>query len=82
MAMTTSAHPARTGSAAALARTAGALPSGRWDSITVEGSTATTARPDGSYDPVPAPTLRMRSAAPRRADTTASQRGSARRCAV
>jgi len=48
MASTMSAQPDRTGSAEALARTAGAAPAGRWLTITVEGSTATTSRPVGS----------------------------------
>ena len=46
--MATSAQREGSGSAAALARTAGAAPAGRWLTMTSDGSTATTARSAGS----------------------------------
>ena len=48
MAIATSAQPDGSGSAEPLARTAGAAPAGRWPTMTLDGSTATTARSVGS----------------------------------
>ena len=45
MASATSAAPDGNGSAEPLARTAGAAPAARWPTMTLDGSTATTARP-------------------------------------
>jgi len=67
------------GNASATACTAGAAPSGRWAIMTSDGSTATTRRPFGSYEPVPAPTFTTL-VAPARADSScAAIRGSGRR---
>jgi hypothetical protein len=43
---------------------AGAAPTGRKAIITPDGSIATTRRPAGSYEPVPAPTLTTEIASP------------------
>ena len=48
MAIATSAEPDRRGSAEPLARTAGAAPARRCDTMTLDGSTATTIRSRGS----------------------------------
>ena len=46
--MAASKAPSGNGSFSATARTAGAVPPGRWASMTTDGSTATTRRPGGS----------------------------------
>jgi hypothetical protein len=47
--------------------------------MAADGSTATTARLAGSYEPAPAPTLTTVSAGPSAAWTSAAMRGSVRR---
>jgi hypothetical protein len=62
--------------------THGAAPAGRWARMTADGSTAVTSRSDGSYDPVPAPTLTTVRASPSAAQIRAAIRGSAGRVAA
>jgi hypothetical protein len=50
--------------------------------MTADGSTAVTSRSDGSYDPVPAPTLTTVRASPSAAQIRAAIRGSAGRVAA
>ena len=56
-------------------------PAARWSIIVCDGSTATTRRSRGSYEPVPAPTLTTLRASPSAAWIAASMRGSAVRVA-
>jgi hypothetical protein len=63
----------------ATACTADAVPDARWASITRDGSTATTRRSVGSYEPVPAPTLTTDSASPSALKMKSAIRGSGRR---
>ena len=58
---------------------AGADPLGRWATITALGSIAITCRSDGSYEPVPAPTLATVRASPSAAWIRARIVGSSRR---
>ena len=51
--MAASKLPSSNGSSSATARTTGTAPSGRWAIMTSDGSTATTSRSSGSYDPRP-----------------------------
>jgi len=77
--MAASNAPSAKGNRSAQACTAGAEPAGRWWIITGEGSTATTRRPLGSYDPVPAPTFTTERASARARAIWAPRRGSGRR---
>src|SRR5215472_16000581 len=72
----------RNGSASATACTAAAAPRGRCDSITADGSAATTGRSLGSYDPLPAPTLSTGDASPRAAQSGAAILGTSCRPAT
>ncbi|HYE19020.1 MAG TPA: hypothetical protein VEA69_11280 [Tepidisphaeraceae bacterium] len=81
-AITASNARSANGSASARARTAGAAPRGRWASMTADGSTATTDRPAGSYEPAPAPTLSTERMPASATVNRAAMRGSARRCEV
>jgi hypothetical protein len=59
-----------------------AAPGGRCARITADGSTATTLRPGGSYEPVPAPALPAARALLGAAQVGAAIRGSVRRPAA
>ena len=59
------ALPFSNGSASATARTTGAASGGRCVIITSDGSTATTCRSSGWYEPEPAPTFTTLRASPR-----------------
>src|SRR6267378_4202298 len=59
----------------------GAVPGRRWRSIAADGSTATTGRSAGSYEPAPAPTFTTLAAAPSASAMAAAIRGSGRRWA-
>jgi hypothetical protein len=76
MAMAASKLSSSNGSRSAVASTAGAAARGRWARIAADGSTASTYRSEGSYDPVPAPTFSTVRLAPSAACTLASIRGS------
>src|SRR5262245_53766778 len=80
-AMAASNAPSRKGRRSAVAWTTGARPAGRWWIIVHAGSTATTRRSAGSYDPVPAPTFTTDVAEPRAESMAAAIRGSGRRWA-
>ncbi len=77
MAASTTSSP--NGNASARPPIAGAAWPARWARMAALGSTASTARSPGSYDPVPAPTLSTVLASPRAARTEAAIRGSGRR---
>jgi len=74
--------PVSNGSSSALACTTGAASGGRWAIITSDGSTATTSRSCGSYDPAPAPTFTTVRASPSATRMRAAIRGSSRRTSV
>ncbi|MBE1583406.1 hypothetical protein H4W80_001664 [Nonomuraea angiospora] len=84
VAMAASKLSSSKGRRSATASRAGARWRGRWARIAAEGSTATTWRSSGSYEPAPAPTLMTVRAWPsaawtRAAWTRAAMRGSVRR---
>jgi hypothetical protein len=79
--MAASKLPSSNGSSSATALTTGAASSGRWAIITSDGSTATTSRSCGSYDPAPAPTFTTVRASPSAARIRAAILGSGRRTA-
>ncbi len=71
--------PSPNGNAPATPRTTAAAPGARCPIIVSDGSTATTARSAGSYDPAPAPTFTTVRASPSARRITAAHRGSGRR---
>src|SRR5262249_10096903 len=72
--------PSRKGRASATPRTTGAASGVRCAIITPDGSTATTARSRGSYDPVPAPTSSTEAESPSAARMRRLMAGSGWRC--
>ena len=69
------------GKASALAWMTGAAPGGRWAIIVADGSTASTSRSAGSYEPVPAPTFNTDRASPSASRISAASLGSGLRVA-
>ena len=82
MAIAASNAPSSNGRRSAVASTAGRSRRERCARIAAEGSTATTGRSSGSYEPAPAPTFTTVRAAPSAAWTRAAIRGSGRRTAA
>src|SRR3954452_21675626 len=80
--MAASTEESSSGSASAVPRRTGAAPTGRRSIIVLEGSTATTSRSSGSYEPAPAPTFATDLASPRASRIAAAMCGSARRVFV
>ena len=79
IAVVQSKAPPGQGMASAAAAIAGAALRARCRSIVADGSSATTGRSMGSYEPAPAPTLRTVAASPIALRMAEAQRGSALR---
>ena len=77
--MAASTDASASGSASAVAITAGAASVPRWPIMTSDGSTARTQRSVGSYEPEPAPTFTTVRAGPSAVWIAAAIRGSGRR---